>query len=195
MDECARSRFFYEVRDSFNLNRNKIDPKAYSRAWLQRAAHLIFLNKTCFNGLYRVNSSGEFNASFGKYESPTICDEENLRNVLALLSKAEILLGDFENTRRFAGRSAFVYLDPPYRPLSETANFTSYAAATFTALDQQRLASYCARLSETGAKILMSSADPDNTNQEDHFFETFYKDFRIRIEIAGLHCPSCPISW
>lgn len=179
LDECARSRFFYEVRDSFNLNRNKIDPEAYSRAWLQRAAHLIFLNKTCFNGLYRVNSAGAFNASFGKYESPTICDEQNLRNVSALLSKAEILLGDFENTRRYAGRNAFVYLDPPYRPLSETANFTSYSASTFTALDQQRLASYCARLNEKGAKILMSSADPHNTNQEDQFFETFYKDFRI----------------
>ncbi len=100
---------------------------------------MIFLNKTCFNGLFRQNSKGEFNVPFGKYKNPTICDEENIREVNKALKDTKIVCGDFSMSKQFVNKETFVYLDPPYRPLNLTSNFTGYAKDGFDDLDQKRL--------------------------------------------------------
>lgn len=143
------------------------------------AAKLIFLNKTCFNGLYRVNKKDEFNVPFGGYEKPTICDEENLRAVSNILQKAKIICGDFEKSEKYVTLKTFVYLDPPYRPISRTASFTSYSKDDFSEDDQIRLVEFCKRINKKGAKFLLSNSDPKNENPSDDFFENSYKGFHI----------------
>lgn len=161
----ARRNFYYRIRSEFNNDRS--------------AAKLIFLNKTCYNGLYRVNRKGEFNVPFGDYKNPTICDAANLRGVSQLLQNAEILCADFEESDKFIDDGTFVYLDPPYRPLSPTAGFTSYAKEDFDEMDQIRLAEFCKCLDGKGAKFLLSNSDPKNENPTDHFFEEKYEGFEI----------------
>lgn len=175
-NETARKNMFYRVRDEFNHDRSP--------------AKLIFLNKTCYNGLYRVNRNNGFNVPFGGYRNPTICDEDNLRNASAVLQDAEIIYDDFETAEQYIGGNCFVYLDPPYRPISPTAAFTSYAKDDFTEEDQIRLASFCGRLDKTGAKFLLSNSDPRNENPQDHFFEKHYKRFTIeRVKSArAINC-------
>jgi DNA adenine methylase len=172
----GRKDFFYEIRMQFNTDR---DP-----------AKLIFLNKTCFNGLYRVNSSGLFNVPFGDYKNPRICDEENLKVVSKVLAKAEIICGDFGKSERFIEANTFVYLDPPYRPISPTASFTSYTKEDFSLRDQIRLAQFCKNIDARGAKFLLSNSDPKNENPKDHFFEDNYSDFTIsRVHaIRAINC-------
>jgi DNA adenine methylase len=123
------------------------------------AARMIYLNKTCFNGLYRVNKKGEFNVPFGKYTNPTICDEENLRAVSAVLYKVEFFPGDFEVTVQDAEKGDAVYFDPPYAPLSETANFTTYTAGGFGFDHQIRLRDVAKRLITRGVHVLLSNSD------------------------------------
>ena len=126
------------------------------------AGNLIFLNKTCYNGLYRVNSKGRFNVPHGRYVNPTICDESNLRAVSEALQGVELRVGDFAEVTRRAGEGDFVYFDPPYVPLSETAHFTAYTAANFDVSEQQRLAQSAAWCALRGASVLLSnSAHPD----------------------------------
>ena len=162
----GRKDFFYDIRTQFNTDR---DP-----------AKLIFLNKTCFNGLYRVNKKGEFNVPFGDHKNPKICDEENLRAVSKVLAKTKITCGDFEKSERFINAKTFVYLDPPYRPISQTASFTSYTKEDFSLRDQVRLAEFCKHIVTKGAKFLLSNSDPKNENPKDHFFEDNYSDFTIK---------------
>ena len=127
-----------------------------------RAAQLIFLNKTCFNGLYRVNSRGQFNVPHGRYANPTICDADNLRAASEALQGVSLTVADFADCLSSAGRGDFVYCDPPYVPLSGTADFTAYTAADFNAADQQRLALCAAMARDRGAAVLLSnSAHPD----------------------------------
>ena len=122
------------------------------------AARLIFLNKTCFNGLYRVNSRGEFNVPHGRYANPTICDEANVCAVSEALQGVELRVADFADAPASAGRGDFVYFDPPYIPLSETANFTAYTKAEFGPEEQRRLASTAARLARQGASVVLSNS-------------------------------------
>ncbi len=131
----GREKFFYEKREEFNvyLRRKTVN------SFIRRSALLIFLNKTCFNGLYRVNSSGEFNVPFGRYKNPTICHKDNLQTAHELLQKAEIVCEDFAFCLENADRESFVYLDPPYRPISVTASFTSYSKDAFDDSEQKRL--------------------------------------------------------
>jgi DNA adenine methylase len=180
LDEAKREDFFYRIRDRFNKGGSAIDVTKPSNEWIERAAHFVFLNKTCFNGLFRVNSSGAFNAAFGRYDNPKISDPDNLVHVSYVLRRAQILLCDFDEVIQFVNEDSFVYLDPPYRPLNETANFTGYSASTFTALDQQRLAHFCSVGNKCGAAILMSNADPTNEDEGDRFFEETYQGFRIK---------------
>jgi len=161
----ARKHFYYATRDEFNRCRS--------------TAMLIFLNKTCFNGLYRVNKKDEFNVPFGDYKNPTICDETNLRSVSEVLQKADIICGDFEQSKEYIGKSSFVYLDPPYRPLSATAGFTSYSKNNFSEDDQIRLAQFCRCIDRKGARFLLSNSDPKNEVPTDCFFEAQYEGFRI----------------
>ena len=126
------------------------------------AARLIFLNKTCFNGLYRVNSRGQFNVPHGRYTNPTICDQENLRAVSKALQGVELMVSDFAAAPKYAATGDFVYFDPPYVPLSETSNFTAYTKSEFGPDEQRRLAETASRLARQGASVALSnSSHPD----------------------------------
>jgi DNA adenine methylase len=128
---------------------------------VERAARFIFLNRTCYNGLYRVNRRGHFNVPFGRYRNPTICAADNLRSVHDALQGVTLLVGDFERCLEYAGAGALVYLDPPYQPLSATANFTSYTAQDFTSADQRRLAQVFRELDRQGSYALLSNSYTD----------------------------------
>jgi len=170
-NNSSRKHFYYDTRTEFNADRSP--------------TKLIFLNKTCYNGLYRVNRKDEFNVPFGDYKNPTICDEANLRNASEILQNAEIICGDFTECERFIDDHTFVYFDPPYRPLSQTASFTSYSKDSFSEKDQIKLAEFCKRVDGRGAKFLLSNSDPKNENPNDHFFEEHYKRFTIDIVRAA----------
>lgn len=161
----GRRDFYYEIRGQFNTDRSP--------------AKLIFLNKTCYNGLYRVNRKDEFNVPFGDYKNPTICDEANLRSASEVLQNAKILCGDFTKSAQYINSHSFVYFDPPYRPLSPTASFTSYSRDSFSEQDQIRLAEFCRQIDGEGAKFLLSNSDPKNENPNDRFFEDHYETFTI----------------
>jgi DNA adenine methylase len=174
-----QAAYFYEQRTNYNLQRFNTDYTNYSSAWIARAAQLIFLNRTCFNGLYRVNSKGEFNTPAGKYNNPTICDEYNLLAVSKLLEKATIKQADFRQVKRDLKKNSFVYFDPPYRPISKTASFKAYAKEDFTDNDQTELASLFNYIDEKGELAMLSNSDPKNKDPKDDFFDHLYRDFTI----------------
>jgi DNA adenine methylase len=126
---------------------------------LERAARLIYLNKTCFNGLYRVNRKGQFNVPMGAYKKPAILNEPRLKEASTLLQDAEIVVSDFEDAVGDAVSGDFIYFDPPYVPLSSTSNYTSYTMGQFDQAQQERLAALCDRLSEKGVSWLLSNSD------------------------------------
>lgn len=171
----AREKLFYDKRAEFNGFLSKKSTNSH----LRRAALLIFLNKTCFNGLYRVNSKGEFNVPFGRYKNPTICNEDNLVAVHELLQKAEIMCGDFELCLAQADNDSFVYFDPPYRPISSTASFTSYSKNNFDDNEQKRLKSVFGNLDSRGADVMLSNSDPKNVDPTDDFFDDLYDKYHI----------------
>lgn len=174
-----QKKYFYDIRSRFNESRSLINFHNFKSNWVERAAQIIFLNRTCFNGLFRVNSHSEFNVPFGRYKNPTICAEENLREVSQLLQCAEIYFGDFTACEEFVNSNTFVYFDPPYRPISKTASFTSYSKYDFDDAAQLRLASFYRLLNRKGANLMLSNSDPKNENSKDHFFEEAYKKFHI----------------
>lgn len=181
MDENGRKYFYYSSRDKFN---SLILSESNS---IEKAALFIFLNKTCFNGLYRVNKKGQFNVPMGAYKNPCICDEDNLRNVSNALQKVEIVCGDYTLSKNVIDENSFVYIDPPYRPISETSGFTSYNTDVFDDNEQIRLAKFIDEINEMGAKIVLSNSDPQNVNEEDTFFEELYKSYKIkRVEASRM---------
>jgi DNA adenine methylase len=145
-------KYYYFVRDTFEPSND-----------VEQTARLIFLNKTCFNGLYRVNKKGKFNVPLGRYKNPKICDKENLLAVNKVLqwSNAKLLVGDFQETTNDAKKGDFVYFDPPYKPVSSTANFTSYTSSGFSIKEQERLGSWFKKLDERGCKIVLSNSDTE----------------------------------
>jgi DNA adenine methylase len=179
LDRPKQKEFFYQERVNFNKKLPETDFKNFHENWIERTATIIFLNRTCFNGLFRVNSKGEFNVPFGDYKNPKICDPDNLRAVSELLQRTQIECGDFTTSKEFVDENAFVYFDPPYRPISKTASFTSYSKFDFDEDEQKRLAEYFAVLSKKGAKLMLSNSDPKNENPQDHFFEDLYHEFHI----------------
>lgn len=144
--------YFYEIR---GWDR---DPGYRLRSDVERAGRFLFLNHTCYNGLYRVNRRGWFNVPFGRYRNPILGDADNLRAVSRALQGVILLVGDFERCLEFAGAGDFVYLDPPYHPLSDTARFTSYTAADFGVEDQQRLAALFRELDRRGCQVMLSNS-------------------------------------
>ncbi len=149
----------------------------------KKAALMIFLNKTCFNGLYRVNKKGQFNVPIGAYKNPTICDEENLRAVSQKLQGVTIVCGDYTTSERFIDENTFVYFDPPYRPLTKTAGFTAYTENVFEDEEQIALAGFVMEMDKKGAKIVVSNSDPKNVDEEDDFFDEIYSAHNItRVE-------------
>jgi DNA adenine methylase len=179
LSDIEKSQYFYDVRDSFNLRRKSINFNVYSSNWVERAAQIIFLNRTCFNGLFRVNSKGEFNVPCGKYKKPLICNVDNLKAISLLLEKTHIELGDFTKCKDIIDNKTFVYFDPPYRPISNTANFTGYSQNVWHDSEQLRLRDFFNELHPTGAKLLLSNSDPKNENINDNFFEDAYNVYRI----------------
>jgi DNA adenine methylase len=141
--------FYYETR--------AVDPDTLSI--VQRAARLIYLNRTCFNGLYRVNRKGGFNVPMGAYTNPTICDAELLRSCSHALASAEILCGDFQQSTFEVRQGDFVYFDPPYAPVSKSSNFTAFAKEGFKVEDQERLEQWALALDNRGADVLLSNSD------------------------------------
>lgn len=142
-----------------------------------RAARLIYLNKTCFNGLYRVNSKGQFNVPFGSYKNPRVCDTTNLRACSAALQQVQILHQPFDQVLKQAKRGDFVYFDPPYHPLSSTANFTSYTKHSFSAEDQEALAEVTTKLHKRGCMFMLSNSDTP-------FIRKLYRNFEINTVYA-----------
>jgi DNA adenine methylase len=171
-----QKKFFYNIRSEFNHNRLITD---FTKPNIKRSSQLIFLNRTCFNGLFRVNSKGAFNVPFGSYKNPKICFSKNLRTVSTLLKNVEIMHGDFTICEPYINKHSFVYFDPPYRPISQTASFTSYQQLVFNDDSQIRLANFFRKLDLTGAKLMLSNSDPHNYNQKDIFFQTIYEGFQI----------------
>lgn len=141
--------YFYHVRSQ--------DPMALTP--VERAARFIFLNRTCYNGLYRVNRNGQFNVPFGRYANPTICDEPGLKSASALLQGAALNVADFADALSTAGAGDFVYFDPPYEPLSASSSFTSYTSAGFSREDQRRLADVYAELDARGCLLMLSNSN------------------------------------
>jgi DNA adenine methylase len=173
MNDNGRKYYFYAARDKFNSLKLTEDTS------IEKAALFIFLNKTCFNGLYRVNKKGQFNVPMGAYKNPTICDEDNLRNISEALQNVEIVCGDYTLAKNFIDSNTFVYIDPPYRPISQTSAFTSYTADMFDDNEQIRLAKFIDEINAVGAKIVLSNSDPKNVNPNDNFFEDLYRAYIV----------------
>ena len=167
--------YFYEIRA---WDRN---PESYALlSNIQKAARTLYLNRTCFNGLYRVNKSGKFNVPAGKYKNPLICDVENLANISKNLQNVIMRSRDYHDVEEFADKNTLVYFDPPYRPLNVTSGFTSYTEEQFNDKDQIELAELYKKLAGKGVKLLLSNSDPHNVNYEDDFFDALYAGFDIQ---------------
>ena len=168
--EEARKEFFMAVRARYN--EKNLDP-------IENTTKFFFLNRTCFNGLYRVNKKGLFNVPFGRYSNPTICDPETIRKDSELLQRVEILNGDFEATFDYAQGKTLFYFDPPYRPLSDTSSFNDYAKEAFNDDAQIRLKEYCDKINTAGYTFMLSNSDCKGKNEEDNFFDVLYSAYKI----------------
>lgn len=173
LDEEHRKEYYYKKREHFN------HLKSINNFDVEQAALMIFLNKTCFNGLYRVNKKGQFNVPMGAYKSPLICNEKNLKAVSGKLQAVSIVCGDYKKSADFIDEHTFVYFDPPYRPLNQTSGFTAYTEDAFSDEDQRELAKFVDEMDKKGARIVVSNSDPKNANEEDDFFDTIYSSHTI----------------
>ncbi|MDX8045377.1 DNA adenine methylase [Gracilibacillus sp. S3-1-1] len=182
-DTEERERYYYQIRAEFNELKGAIEFNSedsdISRTQVLICSYFLFLNKTCFNGLYRENKKGAFNVPFGKYKNPKILDRENLLSIHKVLKKATLKSGDFESLTKYITKDTFVYLDPPYRPLNVTSSFSSYSKGDFNDDEQKRLAKWFREMSRTGAALMLSNSNPKNTNPEDTFFDELYEGFKL----------------
>ena len=169
-DADARKEYYYQKRELFNTREVN---------FVKQAALFIFLNRTCFNGLFRVNKKNLFNVPIGSYKTPMICDELNLREVNKALQKVIILNGDYTETLKYAENNSFFYFDPPYKPLSETSSFNSYAKDDFNDLEQIRLKNFCATLNEQGYNWMLSNSDVKGKDSTNNFFDDLYASYNI----------------
>ncbi|MDR2884397.1 MAG: DNA adenine methylase [Deferribacteraceae bacterium] len=170
LDHGSRKVYYNGVREQFNTQR--LDG-------IESAALFIFLNKTCFNGLFRVNKSGLFNVPMGAYKNPLICDSKTLRQASSLLQDTEIHCGDYADSLSFIDEKTFVYIDPPYRPLTKTSSFTSYNESCFDDDEQRRLADFIDTIDKIGCKVVLSNSDPKNVDANDSFFDDLYRKLTI----------------
>ena len=166
-----KKEYYLEKRENFNSRK-------FSNT--EQAAFFIFLNRTCFNGLYRVNKNNFFNVPIGSYKKPTICDAENILAVSESLKKVEILTGDYQQTLDFAERPALFYFDPPYKPLSKTSSFNSYSKDDFNDDEQIRLRDFCKKLDSLNHHWILSNSDLKGKDINDNFFDDLYSDFNIQ---------------
>ena len=169
LDAGARQEYFYERRNEYNQEPHDT---------IRKTSLLIFLNKTCFNGLYRENRKGGFNVPHGRYAKPTICDETTLRATSEALRYVDISSGSFEDAVADAKEGDFVYFDPPYHPLNPTSSFTSYSVDDFSADDQRKLKAVYDDLTKRGVRVALSNSDCE-------FINDLYKEYRIEKVWAG----------
>lgn len=170
LKEVEKKEYYYEKRELYNTRNTEKSTQA---------ALFIFLNRTCFNGLYRVNKSNGYNVPMGSYKKPTICDIENILAVSKALQRVEILCGDYQKTIDFANQNTLFYFDPPYKPLNETSSFNSYAKDEFNDFEQIRLRDFCAKLDLMGHQWILSNSDVKGKNLNDNFFDDLYSQFII----------------
>jgi DNA adenine methylase len=168
-----KKQFYLEKRKEFNREDQEL-------CIVRKTALLLFLNKTCFNGLYRVNKQGKFNVPFGKYTRPKICDSDNLISVHHHLQKVKICQGDFEQTLNYVQKPTLFYLDPPYKPINSTSSFTSYSSESFKDQDQIRLKLFCDQINANGHYFILSNSDLKNVNNENTFFDELYREYNIK---------------
>ncbi len=167
-----RARSMEEKKDYYLEQRAKINKGGLSN--IEQTALLLFLNRTCFNGLYRENAKGHFNVPFGKNKNPQICSEELLYADAQALQKADLRCGDFVSTLDYVQGETLFYLDPPYKPISETSSFNTYTKTPFDDAEQVRLRDFCAEIDRRGHKFVLSNSDPG-----EGFFDKLYVGFRI----------------
>ena len=175
MDSDSRKEYYYIKRDRFN----SLKTNGNNDLNIEKGALFVFLNKTCFNGLYRVNKNGLYNVPMGSYKNPCICDKENLLNVSKALQNVIMHCGSYLDCENFIDENTFIYIDPPYRPLTDTSNFTSYTKFEFGDKEQIELADFATRLRAINSKVILSNSDPKNSDENDDFFDNLYKDFII----------------
>ena len=181
--EEGKKNFFLAVRSKYN--EKKLDP-------IENTTLFFFLNRTCFNGLYRANKKGLFNVPFGKYVNPQIFDEETIRMDSQLLQRVEILNSDFEQTFDYAHGNTLFYFDPPYRPLSDTSSFNDYTKEDFNDDAQIRLKEYCDKVHRAGHKFMLSNSDCKGKNEKDNFFDDLYSGYCIERVWAARYINSNP---
>ena len=174
-DEEDKKNFYYEKRTLFNMK---------SEEKLMQSALFIFLNRTCFNGLYRVNRKNEFNVPIGSYKRPLICDRDNILTVSRSLQKVEILCGDFEQTINYTESNTLFYFDPPYKPLSETSSFNAYAKDNFDDKEQIRLRDFCNKLNDLNHYWILSNSDVRGKDKNNYFFDDLYANYEIKRVLA-----------
>ncbi|MBL1210379.1 DNA adenine methylase [Geminocystis sp. GBBB08] len=166
-----KQKFYLAKREIFNSIND------YST---EKIASLLFLNKTCFNGLYRVNKKGKFNVPFGKYKKPNICNKNNLISVHHYLQKVTILQGDFQETLNYATSNTLFYLDPPYKPINSTSSFMSYSEQVFDDNEQIRLKKFCDKIHRQGNYFILSNSDVKNYDNSNNFFDELYQEYNIK---------------
>lgn len=183
LDQDKRKEYYLRKRELYNTK--SLDDVANTIVFM-------FLNRTCFNGLYRVNQKGLFNVPFGSYVRPRILDKELILKDSELLQKVEILNVDYSNTIEFANSNTFYYLDPPYRPITATSSFNSYNKTAFNDDEQIRLKEFCDKIASKGSHFLLSNSDPRAGDSDDSFFDDLYSDFNIQRVLASRFINSNP---
>ena len=176
LDEENRKKYYYDIRGKYNSINIENENES-----LEKTTYFIFLNKTCFNGLYRENRRGQFNVPVGKYKNPTICDEENLIELSKLIKNVTFINGDYRESYKYIKENTFIYFDPPYRPINKTSSFTSYSKEDFNDENQKELGEYFRKINDNNfnVKLMLSNSNPKNNNEEDDFFEQIYNGFKI----------------
>ena len=176
LDDENRKEYYYDIRKKYNLINIENEKEA-----LEKTTYFIFLNKTCFNGLYRENRRGQFNVPIGKYKNPTICDEKNLIELSKLIKNVTFINGDYRESYKYIEENTFIYFDPPYRPINKTSSFTSYSKEDFNDENQKKLGEYFRKINDNNSnvKLMLSNSNPKNNNEKDDFFEQIYNGFKI----------------
>ncbi|WP_407424057.1 DNA adenine methylase [Methanobrevibacter sp.] len=182
-DYEGRKECYYKIRKEFNKLKDKLNYKKYSKEHIPQAAYLIFLNKTCFNGIYRVNSKGYFNVPMGRYKNPSIFDEKNIYAISDKIQNTTIKNDSYECYKNLIDEKSLVYFDPPYRPITETS-FTNYTKSSFNDDDQKKLAKFYRDIDNKhnhNVKLILSNSDPHIRDENDNFFDIeLYEGFNIK---------------
>ncbi|MGB3533516.1 MAG: Dam family site-specific DNA-(adenine-N6)-methyltransferase [Microcoleaceae cyanobacterium] len=184
LDENERINFYYQKREEYNQFNKTENIHNSNDNFVRRSALTLFLNRTCFNGLFRVNKKGKFNVPHGRYKNPKILNIENLQAAAAALQIATLQQVDFSEVLKYADSHTFIYYDPPYRPISKTSNFNAYGSVEFDDNEQHRLQQVFTTVSQQGGFQMLSNSDPTNYVNDD-FFDELYKDFKIERILAS----------